>query len=145
MAMLMVIIAVATGELGWLLIKDLFTFGHMLFDVEEMFEVFGFFLLVLIGVELLLSLKTYVSAVIVHVEVVLEVALIAMAQKIIVLNVSRAGALTVISLAAMVVSLSVAYWLMRAARVRDLAVSRGERARGEAYGAVSGDGPGQAP
>jgi uncharacterized membrane protein (DUF373 family) len=91
----------------------------MLFDVEEMFEVFGLFLLVLIGVELLLSLKTYVSAGIVHVEVVLEVALIAVAQKIIVLDVHRAEALSLISLAAMVVALAIAYWLMRAARLRD--------------------------
>jgi uncharacterized membrane protein (DUF373 family) len=53
--------------------------------------------------------------------VVLEVALIAMAQKIIVLDVHRADALSIISLAAMVVALAIAYWLMRAARIRDRA------------------------
>jgi uncharacterized membrane protein (DUF373 family) len=119
MALLMVIVAISTVELAWVLVRDLSSVGQMLFDVEEMFEVFGLFLLVLIGVELLLSLKTYVSAGIVHVEVVLEVALIAVAQKIIVLDVHRAEALSLISLAAMVVALAIAYWLMRAARLRD--------------------------
>jgi uncharacterized membrane protein (DUF373 family) len=123
MALLMAIIAISTVELAWLLVRDLSTVGQLLFDVHEMFEVFGFFLLVLIGVELLLSLKTYVSAGIVHVEVVLEVALIAMAQKIIVLDIHQAGALSVLSLAALVVALAVAYWLMRAARLRDRAAS----------------------
>jgi uncharacterized membrane protein (DUF373 family) len=119
MALLMVIIAISTGELGWLLIRDLSTVGRMLFDVEEMFEVFGLFLLVLIGVELLLSLKTYVTIGVVHVEVVLEVALIAVAQKIIVLDIYRTGALSVLSLASLVVALAVAYWLMRMARLRE--------------------------
>jgi uncharacterized membrane protein (DUF373 family) len=127
MALLMAIIAISTVELAWLLVRDLSTVGQMLFDVHEMFEVFGFFLLVLIGVELLLSLKTYVSAGIVHVEVVLEVALIAMAQKIIVLDIHQAGALSVLSLAALVVALAVAYWLMRAARLRDRAASAEEK------------------
>src|SRR4051794_8538991 len=89
MGLLMVVIGVVTLELGWMLIEDLSPARRLLLDVEEMFELFGFFLLVLIGVELLSTLKSYISEGVVHVEVVLEVALIAVAQKIIILDASR--------------------------------------------------------
>ena len=57
MGLLMVVVAISTVELGWLLFKDLTTPGTLLVDVEEMLELFGFFLLVLVGLELLTTLK----------------------------------------------------------------------------------------
>jgi uncharacterized membrane protein (DUF373 family) len=118
MALLMVVIGIATVELGWLLIGDLATTRRVVLDVEEMFELFGFFLLVLIGVELLTSLKSYITEGVVHVEVVLEVALIAIAQKIIILDSYRAGAASMLSQAALILALAVSFWLVRAARLR---------------------------
>ena len=52
---------------------------------------------------------------VVHVEVVLEVALIAIAQKIIIFNTSRATGLSVVGLAALVLALAASFWLVRAA------------------------------
>jgi len=112
--LLMIVVATSTFELGWLLLKDLSSLGKMALDAEEMFELFGFFLLVLIGLELIATLKAYMGEGVVHVEVVLEVALIAIAQKIIILDSSRTGWPTVLALAAMILALSVAFWLVRA-------------------------------
>ena len=53
--------------------------GHLL-------EYFGYVLLVLIGVELLDTIRAYLQEHVVHVEIVLEVALIAVARKIIILE-----------------------------------------------------------
>jgi uncharacterized membrane protein (DUF373 family) len=47
----------------------------------SLLDVFGYFLLVLIGVELLETLRSYMKKDAIHVRVVLEVALIAMARK----------------------------------------------------------------
>ena len=116
--LLMIVITVTTVELGWLLIRDLSSTGVLLLDVEELFELFGFFLLVLIGVELLTTLKAYIREGAIHMEVVLEVALIAVAQKIIVLDTSRAGGLSLLGLAAMVLALAAAFWWVRIARNR---------------------------
>ena len=116
--LLMIVITVTTVELGWLLIRDLSSTGVLLLDVEELFELFGFFLLVLIGVELLTTLKAYIREGAIHMEVVLEVALIAVAQKIIVLDTSRADGLSLLGLAAMVLALAAAFWWVRAARSR---------------------------
>src|SRR5512133_188487 len=84
--LLMIVVTLATAELGKLLYKDLFVSRETLLDVEHMFELFGGFLLIFVGLELLTSLKAYVRHGAVHVEVVLEVALVALAQKVIVLN-----------------------------------------------------------
>jgi uncharacterized membrane protein (DUF373 family) len=83
-----------------------------------MLELFGFFLLVLIGVELLTTLKVHVTDGVVHVEVVLEVALIAVAQKVIVLDATRVDALSLLALAALVLTLAAAFWWVRIARSR---------------------------
>ena len=48
------------------------------------FEFVGFFLLVLIGIELLETIKAYLLTNVIHVEIVLEVALIAIARKVII-------------------------------------------------------------
>jgi uncharacterized membrane protein (DUF373 family) len=116
MALLMVVVALSALELIWLLVRDVMSARGVLLDVEQMFELFGFFLLVLIGMELLATLKSYLYERIIHVEVVLEVALVAIAQKIIVLNTSRAAGTTLLGVAALVLSLAAAIWAVRAAR-----------------------------
>lgn len=117
MAMLMVVVTLSTVELGWLLYTD-FTVGRrgLILDVEEMLELFGVFLLVLIGMELLATLKSYLYERIIHVEVVLEVALIAMAQKIIIMNATQVGGPTLLGVAALILALASAFWMVRAAR-----------------------------
>ena len=116
MALLVVVITASTAELVWMLIQDFAHSKVFLLDIEEMFELFGFFLLVLIGMELLATLRSYVSARVIHVEVVLEVALIAVAQKIVVLNTAKLSGGTLLGLAGLVLALAAAFWLVRAAR-----------------------------
>lgn len=116
-AFLMVVVALSTLELGWLVVRDVSSVNaRFLLDVDEMFELFGFFLLVLIGMELLVTLKSFLYEKIIHVEVVLEVSLIAAAQKIIVMNTSQMGAVSLLSMAVLVLALAVAFWVVRAAR-----------------------------
>jgi uncharacterized membrane protein (DUF373 family) len=120
MVLLMIVTALATLELGWLLIKDLSTTRETLLDNEEMLQLFGAFLLVLIGVEMLTALKAYVRAGTIHVEVVLEVALTAIAQKLIVLDSSRVGGPFMVGLASVIFALAAAYWAVRSARKRNV-------------------------
>ncbi|MDF2695914.1 MAG: hypothetical protein K0S65_4297 [Labilithrix sp.] len=116
MALLVLVVSLSTLELVWLLVRDVMSSRGVLLDVEQMFELFGFFLLVLIGMELLATLRSYLYERIIHVEVVLEVALVAVAQKIIVLNTARAGGSTLLGIAALVLSLAAAIWAVRSRR-----------------------------
>lgn len=116
MGLLMVIVTLTTIDLAWLLVRDLRSIREMLLDVEEMLELFGFFLLVLVGMELLSTLKSYMYERVIHVEVVLEVALIALAQKVIILDTSRASGATMLGLSGLILALAAAFWGVRTAR-----------------------------
>lgn len=81
-----------------------------------MLEIFGYFLLVLIGVELLETLKAYVKKDAFHVRVVLEVALIAMARKVIIEEPNAVSSLTLFGIAALIRAPGVAFYFERQAR-----------------------------
>lgn len=109
------VIVVATGELGWLIYRDLSTPPILMLEIEQLLDLFGFFLLVLIGVELLETIKAYLVEHVVHVEIVIEVALIAIARKVIVLDLSKHSGVTVLAIAALVLALACAYFIEKRA------------------------------
>ena len=124
--MMMLVIALSTIELAWTLARDIVSPPFLVLDVDELLDIFGLFLLVLIGVELLETIKMYVKRGVVHLEVILEVALIAIARKVIVLDVSKYSSATVFGIAALVAALSIALHI-RVRRLRD----DGGRGRGD--------------
>ncbi len=118
MLLLMVVVTLVIVELIWVLLRDLSVLRERLLRVEEMFELFGFFLMVLIGMELITTLKGYIAAGVFHVEVVLEVALVALAQKVIILDLSRASGISVLGLAGLILAVAGAFWWVHAARAK---------------------------
>ena len=82
--MLVVVMVPSTIHLGVLIWEEILKPPRFLIPVQGLLEIFGYFLLVLIGVELIETLKAYVKEDVIHVRVVLEVALIAMARKVII-------------------------------------------------------------
>ncbi|WP_224248140.1 phosphate-starvation-inducible PsiE family protein [Hyalangium gracile] len=109
--MMMVVVALSTLELGWIITKDIITPPILLLDEDELLEIFGFVLLILIGVELLETIKAYLRDSVIHVEIVLEVALIAIARKVIVVDLSKYDGISVLALAALIIALAAASFL----------------------------------
>jgi uncharacterized membrane protein (DUF373 family) len=116
--MMMVVVALGTVELGWIIAKDIVTAPMILLEVDELLDIFGFFLLILIGVELLETMKAYLRDNVVHVEIVLEVALTAIARKVIALDLAKYDGLHVLGVAALILALAGAFFLERNARAR---------------------------
>ena len=112
-AMMALIIVLATIELGWIIIRDMITQPYVLLEIDELLDIFGFFLLILIGIELLETIKAYLSEHVVHTEIVMEVALIAITRKVIILDVKDLPSLTLFGIAAIILALAVAYSLER--------------------------------
>lgn len=110
------VVLLATVELAWILGKDVLTPPLFLLEIEELLELFGQFLLVLIGIELLHSMKVYSARREIHPEAVLIVALIAVARKIIVLDPKELPAGTLLGIAAIMLGLTVGYYLVRRSR-----------------------------
>ena len=111
--MMAVTIFLATIELGWLIIKDIITPPIILLEIDELLDIFGLFLLVLLGIELVSTLKTYLTENEIHVEVVFAVALIAIGRKVIILDVKEISSLSLLGIAAIIISLSVGYFLVK--------------------------------
>src|SRR5579862_6115264 len=82
--MLAVVVILSTLHLGVLIVQKILEPPRFLIPVQGLLDIFGYFLLVLIGVELLETLKAYLKKDVIHVRVVLEVGLIAMSRKVII-------------------------------------------------------------
>ena len=109
--MLLLVVVLSTGHLGQLIAQEIWKPPRFLIPVDGLLEIFGYFLLVLIGVELLETLKAYMRKDVIHVRVVLEVALIAMARKVIILEPDHLPTLTSFGIAAIILALGVAFYI----------------------------------
>lgn len=112
LAMMILVVLLSTVDLGWVIIKDIISPPVFLLNVNELLEVFGMFLLVLIGVELLETVKMYFSEKTVHVPVVFTVAMIAIARKVIILDIEKVSNLTLLGIGAIIIALSAGYYLL---------------------------------
>ena len=110
------VVLLATIEVAWLLSKDVLSPPLLLPGLDELLGLFGQFLLVLIGIELMHTMKIYIKHRVIHLEAVLVVALIAMARKIVVLEPKELHEGTLLGIAAFVLALTLGYYLVRRSR-----------------------------
>ena len=108
-----IVVLLATIELGWIIVKDIVTPPVFLLDITELLDIFGLFLLVLIGVELLETIKAYMKDNAVHIDVVLTVAMIAIARKVIILDVKELSSMTLVGIASIILALAAAKYYYR--------------------------------
>jgi len=111
--MMALVLLLATLDLAHLIIKDILRPPFFFLEVTDLLDIFGLFLLVLVGIELLETIKTYLVEHLIRVEVVFMVALIAIARKVIILDVSAFPSLTLIGIGAILLALAVGYHLIR--------------------------------
>ncbi|MFY9843253.1 MAG: phosphate-starvation-inducible PsiE family protein [Terriglobales bacterium] len=112
-AMLALVVVLSTAHLAVLIGEEIWMSPRFLIPVQGLLEVFGYFLLVMIGVELLETVRAYLRKDVIHVRVVLEVALIAMARKVIILESHDVTPLTFFGIAALILALGIAFYFER--------------------------------
>ena len=117
--MMVVVIFLSTIELARILILDIITPPSLFLEINELLDIFGFFMLILIGVELLETIRAYLNEHEVHVEIVLEVALIAVARKVVIIDVKEYTSGSLLAIAAIVISLAGAYYLQKLIRNKE--------------------------
>jgi uncharacterized membrane protein (DUF373 family) len=121
MIMLMAVLLAAVIDLAWLLVTTLSSLTPALLVAHEMITVLGAFLLVLIGVELLDTIKAYFQENTIHVEIVVLLAIIAISRKVILLDPSGMSGfdfgVQMMGIGVIVVGLAVAYYLIKKAGI----------------------------
>ena len=119
MGLLMFVLAASFVELIWYIYNSLINTPSFLLESHELIAVLGAFLLVLIGVELLDTIKAYFSENTIHVEIVLLLAIIAIARKVILLDPTSVSGidfgLELTGIGAVVLGLAGGYYLIKKA------------------------------
>ncbi|NJR50199.1 MAG: phosphate-starvation-inducible PsiE family protein [Leptolyngbyaceae cyanobacterium CSU_1_3] len=112
---------VAVYDLGFFLIqtimRELLSPSSVRFS-EALFKIFGLFLNILIALEILENITAYLKKHVIQVELVIVTSLIAVARKIIILDLAKTSGLEIIGLGIAVLSLSIGYWLIRRANAK---------------------------
>jgi len=119
--MMGLVVLLATAELFYIIVADIVTPPLVLLEIDQLLEIFGYFLLVLIGIELLETFKIYLEENVINVQVVLLVAIIAIARKVIILDVKSLPSMTLIGIGVIVVSLSAGYYLVKKSQLDEKA------------------------
>ena len=77
-----------------------------------MLATFGAFMAVLIAIEILINITIYLRDDVIHVKIVMATALMAIARKVIVLDINEVSAEYTYGLAAITISMSIGYFLI---------------------------------
>lgn len=110
------IVGFSTLDLAWILIQDLITPPTFFLEPSEILDLFGLFMLVLIGLELLETIQIYSAEHVIHVESVMMVAIIAIARKVIILDIKELPFQTLLGISSVLVALGAGYFLFKRAR-----------------------------
>lgn len=84
--MMVIVVTVATLELGYVLAKEILSPPVPILETGELLKVFGMVMLVLMGLELFESVRIFHRDRVIRAEVVIVVAIIAVARKVIILD-----------------------------------------------------------
>lgn len=115
LAVLMVfVIYWSIADVFYVLYERLATPPMWLLDVEDILQVFGAFMAVLIAIEIFINIRLYLGTSVIPVQLVLATALMAVARKIIVLDLKIVSAEQIVGLALVTIALGVSYWMITA-------------------------------
>lgn len=113
LAFLMVlVILLGVIDVGWTLYQKLINPPAFILTIPEILATFGAFMAVLIAIEIFVNITIYLRDDVIHVKIVIATALMAVARKVIILDMEKTEPLELIGLALLVVTCSIAYWLV---------------------------------
>jgi uncharacterized membrane protein (DUF373 family) len=104
-------------EVAYVVIGDLFQPPGFFLGVADLFDIFGLFLMVLIGLELMTSIEMYLDNHTIHAEMMFLVALTAVARKVVILDANKIEPMVVFALGFLVITLSAGYYLIKSKKL----------------------------
>ena len=111
LAMMALVVLMLAAGFAIDIVRDIIAYPTGSITSDQVFAIFGNLLLILIGLELVHTVKVYLVDHTVHVEVILAVALVALARKVIVFNLKDYQG-SVIGLALLIAALAGSHWLL---------------------------------
>jgi uncharacterized membrane protein (DUF373 family) len=130
MVLMAVVVLSSIANFGWKIYRNVIMRSFLLLDYNQLMEIFSFLLVVFIGIELLESIKTYIAEKTIRVEVILLVSIMAIARKVIVLDLREVHDLTLIGIGVIAITMTAGYYLVRLAHKDELATGLTKLHRG---------------
>jgi uncharacterized membrane protein (DUF373 family) len=113
LAILMVfVIVMGVIDVGWMIYQKLRTSPQFILTISDMLATFGAFMAVLIAIEIFVNITIYLREDIIHVKIVMATALMAIARKVIILDIDKVEPQYIYSIASVVLAMSIGYWLV---------------------------------
>lgn len=110
--LMLIVIFAALADLAIFIVKEILTQSEGSFS-QNLFKVFGLFLNVLIALEILENINGYLKKHVLQVELVIVTSLIAIARKIIILDLKVTEGIEIIGLGIAILALSISYFIIR--------------------------------
>jgi uncharacterized membrane protein (DUF373 family) len=108
---MMLVIWWGVADVGYVLYERMMSHPYGFLNISDILATFGAFMAVLIAIEIFINIVSYLRDDVIHIKTVLATAFIAVARKVIVLDYKEVEAGYVYATAALVLALSIAYWL----------------------------------
>ncbi len=107
------ILVLALVDIVYEIVLEIINPPYIIIKAERLMDIFSIFLILFIGLELLETIKGYLKEDVLHVELVILLAIIAISRKVIVWNFDKLSNKEFNSLAIMIVALSFSYFLLK--------------------------------
>ncbi len=116
LVLMAVIVFSATLEVAYVIATDMFKPPGFFIGVRDLFDLFGLLLMVMIGLELMTSIRMYLVDHTIHAELMLLVAITAITRKIVILDSAKTEPILLFGIGFIVLALTVGYYLIRRTR-----------------------------
>lgn len=110
--MMVIVILMGVVDVAWTLYQRILEPPAFVLTITDILATFGAFMAVLIAIEIFINITIYLREDVIHVKIVIATALMAVARKVIILDMEQTAPLELFGLAALVISASIAYWLV---------------------------------
>lgn len=128
LAILMVfVIVMGVVDVAWTLYQRLMSQPAYILTITDMLATFGAFMAVLIAIEIFINITIYLREDVIHVKIVMATALMAIARKVIILDLEKTEPEYLWGIASVVFAISIGYWLVVKLPRFDLELGYGKR------------------
>ena len=112
-ALMVIVIVMGVVDVGWILWQKLREPPGFILTVSDLLATFAAFMAVFIAIEIFENITIYLREDIIHVEIVMATALMAIARKVIILDLDTTDSADLVGIAAIVLAISIGYWMVR--------------------------------
>lgn len=111
--LMIAVVGFSVFELAVTLVRNISEEPRFMINLPDLLSLLGLFMMVLIGLELLETVKNYLTDNALHVEIVLLVAMIAVARKVIILDMKAVEPMAMVGIAVLLGGLALSYRVVK--------------------------------